>query len=77
MAFKSNDLSVIAYVNGFTLWHYKSEDILASIYEAKYFNSIRKLINNGDIIIINGLDGVSIKCFKVDDKEVTLNRIKF
>lgn len=56
MAFRNRNMSVIAYANGFTLWHYKAEldeklkDIVG---DTKYFTPIYTLINTGDIVIIN------------------------
>jgi len=56
MAFRNRNMSVIAYANGFTLWHYKADEgeTLKSIIDnPKYFTPIYTLINVGDIIIIN------------------------
>ena len=38
MAFNAKNLSVLAYANGFTLWHYASDDTAAAIDSAGYFN---------------------------------------
>ena len=56
MAFQNKNLSVIAYANGFTLWHYGSADKASDIMSDGYFNDIRTLINAGDIVIANGAD---------------------
>lgn len=56
MSFRNRNMSVIAYANGFTLWHYKAEpnETLKDIVDdTKYFTPIHTLINTGDIIIIN------------------------
>lgn len=54
MAFNSKDLCVIGYGNGFTLWHYRSsDDALAAITAADYFDDASKLLAKGDAIIIN------------------------
>ena len=37
MAFESKNLSVLAYANGFTLWHYTSTDTAALIDSEDYF----------------------------------------
>lgn len=54
MGFKNKDLSVIAYANGFTLWHYKTDDDIAVVEETPtYFpKEVGKLMDTGDIIII-------------------------
>ncbi len=38
MAFDASNLSVLAYANNFTLWHYASIDNTATITGAGYFN---------------------------------------
>jgi len=60
MAFQNKNLSVIAYANGFTLWHYASSDKLADISGEGYFNSVSSLQNTGDLIIVNAGDGTII-----------------
>lgn len=61
MAFQNKNLSVIAYANGFTLWHYSANETIATITASGYFNNVKTLMNTGDIIIINGSDSTSIK----------------
>lgn len=38
MAFRSSNLSVLAYANGFTLWHYTTTDTGATVDSSGYFN---------------------------------------
>ena len=62
MAFQNKNLSVIAYANGFTLWHYcAAGETLATITANGYFNNVKTLMNIGDIIIINASDNTAIK----------------
>jgi hypothetical protein len=51
MSFAARELSVLAYANGFTLWHYRTQadDLLA----AGYFDSAQELFREGDQIIAN------------------------
>ena len=56
MAFQNKNLSVIAYANGFTLWHYTAADTSAVIGASGYFNSVSSLMNKGDLIIASGSD---------------------
>ena len=51
MSFAARELSVLAYANGFTLWHYRTaaDDLLA----AGYFDSAQELLREGDQIIAN------------------------
>lgn len=52
MAFQSKDLSVLAYANGFTLWHYASADAAATVAASGYFNAAADMINTGDLVIV-------------------------
>ena len=71
MAFQNKNLSVIAYANGFTLWHYAANETMATITTSGYFNIVKTLMNTGDVIIINGSDKTSIKKIAVSDSAVT------
>lgn len=51
MAFKSSDLSVLAYANNFTLWHYTTAD--TSIEGAGYFNNAVDMLRVNDLMIVN------------------------
>ena len=75
MAFQNKNLSVIAYANGFTLWHYAANETLATIATAGYFNSVKTLMNIGDIIIVNGSDSTSIKVVGVSSDNITLSAL--
>ena len=77
MAFKNRDISVIAYANGFTLWHYSSSDnTLAEIETDGYFNPIDKLCAVGDIIVINATDTTGMRrIVSIDDRQVKLTKL--
>lgn len=63
MAFKNRNMSVIAYANGFTLWHYKTMDSIKLLDEdIHYFAQISTLMKTGDIIIINAGDITAMRC---------------
>ena len=51
MAYVSKDLSVLAYANNFTLWHYTTVD--TSVTGAGYFNSAASMLKVNDLIISN------------------------
>lgn len=55
MAFENRNLSVLAYANGFTLWHHKTADNLAQVMDG-YFNPVADLMAVGDMIILNTAD---------------------
>lgn len=72
MAFQNKNLSVIAYANGFTLWHYVENETMAKISASGYFNSVQTLMNTGDIVIINASDSTAIKKIAVTSNAVTV-----
>lgn len=64
MAFKSSDLSVLAYANGFTLWHYTTIDL--AVTGAGYFDSASDLLRVNDLIIANvDTDGTPATVFYI------------
>ena len=78
MAFKNRDMSVIAYANGFTLWHYKtSEDAMQAIIgNNKYFGKIYTLCNIGDLIIVNCPDTTAMLVIEnIGDNTVCVRRM--
>ncbi len=64
MAFASKDLSVLAYANNFTLWHYTTFD--SSVVTAGYFNSAASMLRVNDLIITNlDTDGIPSTVFYI------------
>lgn len=64
MAFAANDLSVLAYANNFTLWHYVTTD--NAITTAGYLNAAASMLNVNDLIIANiDTDGTPATVFYV------------
>ncbi len=55
MALKLSDLSVLAYANNFTLWHYRTTD--AAVTGTGYFNNASDMMNVNDLIIANVATG--------------------
>ena len=57
MAFKNKNLAVLCYANGFTLWHYRTDDTMDEVSNnPSYFLSIYALVNVGDIMLLNCKD---------------------
>lgn len=67
MAFENRNMSVIAYANGFTLWHYKCDEPLSEIMKPDFFAPIWTLYALGDIIIINADDSTCMRKIAVLD----------
>jgi len=58
MPFNSRELSVLAYANGFTLWHYRTSDQAAELDGGVcYFAGADELLREGDQIIVNLQEG--------------------
>jgi hypothetical protein len=51
MSFTSSNLSVLAYANNFTLWHYTTFD--SAVTGTGYFNSAAQMLRVNDLIIAN------------------------
>jgi hypothetical protein len=56
MSYRANDFTVLAYTNGFTLWHYRTADETASLFDAGYFDRAAEMLREGDIIIVNAVE---------------------
>ena len=64
MAYTASDLSVLAYANNFTLWHYVTSD--SAVTGAGYFNSASTMLNENDLLIANtDTDGTPATTFYV------------
>jgi len=67
MAFSMRNLSVLAYANGFTLWHYKSaSDEQASIGEPGFFDDAGDMLAAGDMMMVSARDGGRMMCVLPD-----------
>ena len=58
MAFAIRNLSVLAYANGFTLWHYKAgSDRLQTVVARDFFADAADMLTQGDLMMISASDG--------------------
>ncbi len=60
MAYLARNLSVLAYANGFTLWHYASTDTADIVDTNGYFNPAVDMLRKGDMILANVNGGAGI-----------------
>jgi hypothetical protein len=61
MAFAIRNLSVLAYANGFTLWHYKAgKDSLATVATTDFFGNAADMLTVGDIVMTSSAEGARI-----------------
>ncbi|MEZ5823459.1 MAG: hypothetical protein R3C97_01560 [Geminicoccaceae bacterium] len=47
------DLSALSYANGFTLWHYRTNDNVSLVDDAGYFDTASRMLRVGDFIFVN------------------------
>jgi hypothetical protein len=63
MAFTIRNLSVLAYANGFTLWHYKAgQNSLEHLAEPGFFSDAVGMLAAGDIVMVSAAEGASMLC---------------
>ena len=63
MAFAIRNLSVLAYANGFTLWHYKTgRDVLAKVETRDFFADAADMLAEGDMMMVSAPDGGRVLC---------------
>ena len=57
MAYQPENLSALAYANGFTLWHYRTGDEPHEVEGDGYFDGAVRMLRVGDAIMVNaGVD---------------------
>ena len=63
MSFAVRNLSVLAYANGFTLWHYKTNgDALPSVQAPGYFDEAVDMLASGDMLLMSAPEGGKVVC---------------
>ena len=73
MAFSLRNLSVLAYANGFTLWHYKAgNDNLAQAANPGYFADAADLLTEGDMVMLSGTEGGRIATIAGQGRKMAL-----
>jgi hypothetical protein len=66
MSFALRNLCVLAYANGFTLWHYKAgADPLDDVSGQGFFADAADMLAAGDLIMISAQDGGRIAAVAV------------
>lgn len=81
MAFQSRNLSVLAYANGFTHWHFITEDSADAILDSGYFNDGADMLRVGDLLEVNAkrdgrADFLSIHVSEVANGTVTVEPVR-
>lgn len=66
MAYNPHNLSVLAYANGHTFWHYTTNDSKKDVLHPAYLDTI-EMVCDGDSMIINTSTGGMFAFVKIDD----------
>ena len=61
MAFDPRNLSVLAYANGFTLWHYKAAE-KSEPRQPGFLDDAADLLTAGDLMMVSARDGACCLC---------------
>ncbi len=57
----ANNLSVLAYTRGFTLWHYRAGDtLLRTVRERGFFDDALEMFVPGDMVMVSAADGGTV-----------------
>lgn len=63
MSFAIRNLSVLAYAQGFTLWHYKGgASPLGTITTDGFFDAAADMLAIGDMLMVSAADGGRVLC---------------
>jgi hypothetical protein len=67
VAFALRNLSVLAYANGFTLWHYKAgSDDQRCVGRPGFFKEAGDMLTPGDMVMVSAVDGGRLVCLLPD-----------
>jgi hypothetical protein len=63
MPFAIRNLSVLAYAQGFTLWHYRAGGArLSDVTAPGYFDAACDMMAVGDMVMLSSAEGARIVC---------------
>jgi hypothetical protein len=72
MNFAIRNLSVLAYAQGFTLWHYKAgPDGISSAARPGFFDDACDMLTGGDMVLVSSPNGGRILCVAGTQGQVT------
>jgi hypothetical protein len=76
MSFAIRNLSVLAYANGFTLWHYKADaDALPTVSGAGYFDDAVDMLAGGDMMLVSASDGGQVLCIGANETGLSVSAL--
>ena len=72
MTFAVRNLSVLAYANGFTLWHYKAETGgLPNAAKSGFFDPAADMLATGDMMLVSAPEGGRVLFVAAGESGVT------
>lgn len=72
-SFVLKNMSVLAYANGFTLWHYNANTIpMSEIKSTGHFDNASSVIAVGDMVLVTASDGGTVLFVAFTGESVTL-----
>jgi hypothetical protein len=76
MSFALRNLSVLAYANGFTLWHYNAgTDALPAVAEGGYFDDATDMLTGGDMMFVTSAVGGQMLCITAEETGLSATRL--
>lgn len=74
MKYTNSNMTVLAYANGYTFWHYVAECSIEELEKNdRFFAPISTLVKKGDVIYITAKDGLTYHRQIID---LTLDTVK-
>ncbi len=71
MNFSLRNLSVLAYANGFTLWHYKAgAGGLQDTIRQGYFDGAADMLAGGDMMLVSAPEGGRVLCMAATESGI-------
>ena len=70
MPFVIRNLSVLAYANGFTLWHYKAALGSRDATDPGFFDDASDMLTTGDMLLVSSMAGGRMLCIHNDESHV-------
>ncbi len=71
MSFCVRNLSVLAYAQGFTLWHYKAADGVETVSDSGFFNPAADMLAPGDMMMVSAPNGGRMLCVAPSDNGIS------
>lgn len=69
------NFSVLAYAQGFTLWHYRLEEqALESALSPGFLNDCTDMLKTGDIVLFSGVSGATISLVRKEETTIILEK---